>query len=64
LRDGEAVSSGSPKGPDGQDRYNNRAVLFVDAAWGRIRTQEDYEDRERAAEFAAASEGLIAPFGH
>jgi len=33
------------------DRYSNRAVLFVTAAWGKLRTQEDYEDTERAAAF-------------
>jgi SnoaL-like domain len=42
------------EGPDGHDRYSNRAVLFVDSAWGRIRAQEDYEDCERAAAFDAA----------
>jgi hypothetical protein len=40
-------------GPDGHDRYNNRAVLFVNAVWGKIRAQEDYEDSERAAAFDA-----------
>jgi ketosteroid isomerase-like protein len=43
------------EGPDGQDRYNNRAVLFVSTARGRIRAQEDYEDTERTAAFDAAS---------
>ena len=43
-------------GPDGApDRYNNRAVLFVNTAWGKIRAQEDYEDTERVAAFDAAS---------
>jgi hypothetical protein len=40
-------------GPDGQDVYNNRAVLFVNSSWGRIHRQEDYEDTERAAAFDA-----------
>jgi ketosteroid isomerase-like protein len=38
-------------GPDGRDVYNNRAVLFVSTAWGKIRSQEDYEDTERVASF-------------
>jgi ketosteroid isomerase-like protein len=40
-------------GDDGHDVYNNRAVLFVNSTWGRIRAQEDYEDTERVAEFDA-----------
>ena len=40
-------------GPAG-DRYTNRAVLYVTSSWGRLRTQEDYEDTERAAAFDAA----------
>lgn len=35
-------------GEDG-DRYNNRAVLFVNTSWGKIHRHEDYEDTERAA---------------
>ena len=42
------------EGPDGQDRYNNRAILFVNTSWGRIRSQEDYEDTERVAELDKA----------
>ena len=38
-------------GPDGADRYNNRAVLFVQTRWGKIVTQEDYEDTGRASAF-------------
>lgn len=38
------------------DRYNNRAVLFVTSKWGKVRTQEDYEDTERAAAFDAVLE--------
>lgn len=37
-------------GPDG-DRYTNRAVLYVTAAWGKLRTHEDYEDTQRSAVF-------------
>jgi ketosteroid isomerase-like protein len=40
-------------GDDGRDRYSNRAVLFAEASWGRIRVQEDYEDTERVARFDA-----------
>ena len=37
-------------GKDG-DEYANRAVLFVRTAWGKIRSQEDYEDTERVSAF-------------
>lgn len=40
-------------GPDGEDRYANRAVLFVRSSWGRIRSEEDYEDTERVSAFDA-----------
>jgi ketosteroid isomerase-like protein len=40
-------------GPDGDDRYNNRAVLAVQTRWGKIVRQEDYEDTERASAFDA-----------
>jgi ketosteroid isomerase-like protein len=46
------------EGPDGQDQYNNRAVLFVTSAWGKISAQEDYEDTERTAAFDAASKRI------
>jgi ketosteroid isomerase-like protein len=50
------------RGADGNDVYANRAVLMVRTTWGKIRSQEDYEDSERAAALdrhlaAAASEG-------
>jgi ketosteroid isomerase-like protein len=38
-------------GDDGEDSYNNRAVLFLTVRWGKLRAQEDYEDTERAAAF-------------
>ena len=38
---------------DGTDAYNNRAVLFVNSSWGKIRRQEDYEDTERITTFDA-----------
>ncbi len=37
------------RGADGSDIYANRAVLMVHTSWGKIRSQEDYEDSERAA---------------
>ncbi|MGB7051211.1 MAG: nuclear transport factor 2 family protein [Acidimicrobiales bacterium] len=37
------------QGRDGRDLYTNRAVLMVRSSWGKIRSQEDYEDCERAA---------------
>jgi ketosteroid isomerase-like protein len=40
-------------GPDGEDRYANRAVLAVQTRWGKIVRQEDYEDTGRAAAFDA-----------
>ncbi len=39
------------EGGDGADDYANRAVLFVHTVWGRIRSQEDYEDTERVAAY-------------
>ena len=38
-------------GPDGEDRYANRAVLAVQTRWGKIVEQEDYEDTGRAEAF-------------
>jgi hypothetical protein len=38
-------------GDAGQDRYSNRAVLWVYARWGKLIEQEDYEDTERVAAF-------------
>jgi ketosteroid isomerase-like protein len=46
-------------GPDGSDRYSNRAVLMVRTAWGRIRSQEDYEDTERVSAFDASHPEVI-----
>jgi ketosteroid isomerase-like protein len=50
------------RGADGNDIYANRAVLMVRSSWGKVRSQEDYEDTERAAALdrhlsTAASEG-------
>ena len=44
-------------GPDGGDRYANRAVLYVRSVWGRIRVQEDYEDTQRVAALDRAGSG-------
>jgi ketosteroid isomerase-like protein len=38
-------------GEAGDDIYANRAVLFVRVRWGKIHSQEDYEDTERVAAF-------------
>ena len=38
---------------EGRQIYANRAVLFVNARWGKIRAQEDYEDTTRVAAFDA-----------
>lgn len=40
-------------GPDG-DRYNNRAVAFLELKWGKLHSWEDYEDTERVAAWDAA----------
>jgi hypothetical protein len=50
------------QGADGSDIYANRAVLMVRTSWGKILSQEDYEDSERAAALdrhlaAAGSDG-------
>lgn len=52
-------------GPDGTDVYTNRAVLFVETRWGRITSQEDYEDTERVAahDRRLAASGTDAPSG-
>jgi ketosteroid isomerase-like protein len=36
---------------DGVSIYTNRAVLVATIAWGKIRSQEDYEDTERVSAF-------------
>jgi ketosteroid isomerase-like protein len=48
------------EGPGGRDRYNNRAVLFVESAWGRIVAQEDYEDTQRVADFDRYLDGAAS----
>lgn len=39
----------------GADAYDNRAVLFLEARWGRLVRWEDYEDTERVAAWDAAT---------
>ena len=47
-------------GPAGADLYANRAVLMVRTSWGKIRSQEDYEDTDRVAAFdKAQTEGTV-----
>ena len=36
-------------GTNGDDVYNNRAVLFLEVRWGRLVRWEDYEDTQRIA---------------
>jgi hypothetical protein len=48
------------EGRNGSDIYANRAVLMVRSSWGKIRSQEDYEDCERAA----ALDRHLAENGH
>ncbi len=42
-------------GDDGRDRYNNRAVAFLEVRWGRLVKWEDYEDTERVAAWDSAT---------
>jgi len=42
-------------GSDGKDVYANRAVLIVRTSWGKIQSQEDYEDTERVSAFDATA---------
>lgn len=39
-------------GPDGDDRYTNRAIMYGVLRWGKLIEHEDYEDSERSAAFA------------
>lgn len=50
-------------GRDGVDVYTNRAVLMVRGAWGKISTQEDYEDTERTAALDRGYSAVPAPLG-
>lgn len=43
------VHSFLPGAGGGPDRYNNRAVLFLEVRWGRLVRWEDYEDTQRVA---------------
>jgi ketosteroid isomerase-like protein len=50
-------------GNNGDDVYNNRAVLFLEARWGRLLRWEDYEDTERVAAWDRATSDTTSP-GH
>ena len=43
------------EGPDGADRYNDRAIAYMTIRWGRLTLWEDYEDTERTAAWDAAT---------
>ncbi len=45
---------------DGTDSYNNRAIDFIEIAWGRVRRFEVYEDTERVAALDA-EQALVGP---
>ena len=45
------------EGPDGVDRYNNRAIVYMTIRWGRLTLWEDYEDTERTAAWDTATNG-------
>ncbi len=47
-------------GPDGDDLYANRTVLMVHIAWGKIRSEEVYEDTERVSALDARQAALAA----
>ena len=46
---------------DGHEIYANRLVMMVQSAWGKIHSQEDYEDTERVAAFYTAHPEFAAP---
>jgi ketosteroid isomerase-like protein len=48
---------------DGGDVYANRAVLMVRVAWGKIRSQEDYEDTERVSALDRGFSVVPVPVG-
>lgn len=48
-------------GTGGEDLYANRAVLMVGAAWGKIHSQEDYEDTEPVAAFDDTMASQVRP---
>jgi ketosteroid isomerase-like protein len=50
-----------PGDDGGSDPYNNRAVLFAELAWGKIRRQEDYTDTQRVTEFELATADGASP---
>jgi ketosteroid isomerase-like protein len=50
-------------GPNG-DVYANRAVLMVRVVWGKIRSQEDYEDTERTSALDLGYSVMPVPRGN
>jgi ketosteroid isomerase-like protein len=46
---------------DCHEIYANRLVMMVQSAWGKIRSQEDYEDTERVAAFYTAHPEFAVP---
>ena len=48
-------------GNNGQDVYNNRAILFLEVRWGRLLRWEDYEDTERVAAWDRATSEARSP---
>ena len=48
-----------PGGNGQPDRYNNRAVLFLEVRWGRLLRWEDYEDTERVAAWDHDRDDLV-----
>jgi hypothetical protein len=48
-------------GPDNKDLYSNRLVMMVRSSWGKIRSQEDYEDTERITMFYDAHPEFASP---
>ncbi len=45
----------------GGDRYNNRAIDFLELRWGKVVRWEVYEDTERTARWDAEQTGRAAP---
>lgn len=48
-------------GQDGEVVYENRAIIYAEMAWGKIRYQEDYEDTQKVVAFDDYLETHRAP---
>lgn len=46
-----------PNEAGGEDRYSNRAVLFLEVKWGRLVAWEDYEDTQRVTAWDLHQQG-------